>query len=590
MFSFSRDKKSKSKPTMKSPRPAPRPRLERRNAAKNIDYEHHPNLSAAASFAGPRDGDGDDEDDVGSPGEALRATRSLEIYRNQTSFRIGGSFEGEVDLICRSLGLSGPEDFAIPSAAWEASRAQRLSHCSAAASRLSPPQHQHPMEEESRPADRDHERTKKTGSGGEGGIRGNRPPTLATPESVPPAAAAAVSTAGRSSISNNNNNNPSPSSVLAPPPSMSVTLPALDRAGSAWDLVRSFAPDDDDEEGGKRRVFSDEEEEEKGEEVRVGLREEMSEDVASTSNDDCDDTSSCTTEVMFVISPNGRFKRSIRSWMRGQLLGSGSFGTVYEGISDDGIFFAVKEVSLLDQGSNAQQCILQLEQEIALLSQFEHENIVQYYGTDKEEAKLFIFIELVTQGSLASLYQKYRLQDSQVSAYTRQILKGLYYLHERNVVHRDIKCANILVHANGSVKLADFGLAKEITKFNMLKSCKGSVYWMAPEVVNPRKTYGPAADIWSLGCTVLEMLTRQIPYPNLEWQHAFFKIGRGDQPPIPNHLSRDARDFISQCVRVNPEDRPLACQLLEHPFVRRPLPSSGSGSDYSSSPSNGRWH
>ncbi|KAJ6809478.1 putative mitogen-activated protein kinase kinase kinase 1 [Iris pallida] len=371
---------------------------------------------------------------------------------------------------------------------------------------------------------------------------------------------------------------------------MSMSLPALDKAGSAWDLVMSFAPDNDGvDEGGKRRVFSDEEEEERGEEeeVRVGLWEELSEDVASTSNDDCDDTSSCTTEMMFVISPNGRFKRSIRSWMRGHLLGSGSFGTVYEGISDDGFFFAVKEVSLLDQGSNAQQCILQLEQEIALLSQFEHENIVQYYGTDKEEAKLFIFIELVTQGSLASLYQKYRLRDSQVSAYTRQILKGLYYLHERNVVHRDIKCANILVHANGSVKLADFGLAKEITKFNMLKSCKGSVYWMAPEVVNPRKTYGPAADIWSLGCTVLEMLTRQIPYPNLEWQHAFFKIGRGDQPPIPNHLSRDARDFISQCVRVNPEDRPSACQLFEHPFVRGLLPS---GSDYSSSPSNERWN
>jgi serine/threonine protein kinase len=84
-------------------------------------------------------------------------------------------------------------------------------------------------------------------------------------------------------------------------------------------------------------------------------------------------------------------------------------------------------------------------------------------------------------------------------------------------IFRDIKCANILVHANGSVKLADFGLAKEMSKINMLRSCKGSVYWMAPEVVNPKKTYGPQADIWSLGCTVLEMLTRNIPYPNVEW-------------------------------------------------------------------------
>ncbi|XP_042472023.1 mitogen-activated protein kinase kinase kinase 1-like [Zingiber officinale] len=149
---------------------------------------------------------------------------------------------------------------------------------------------------------------------------------------------------------------------------------------------------------------------------------------------------------------------------------------------EDGFFFAVKEVSLLDQGTNAEQSILQLEQEIALLSQLEHENIVGYYGTTKDDAKLFIFLELMTKGSLASLYQKYPLQDSQVSIYTRQILNGLKYLHDRKVVHRDIKCANILVDANGSVKLADFGVAKEMSESNQLNSFKGSIYWMAPEV------------------------------------------------------------------------------------------------------------
>ncbi|KAL4329291.1 hypothetical protein HN51_036248 [Arachis hypogaea] len=93
-------------------------------------------------------------------------------------------------------------------------------------------------------------------------------------------------------------------------------------------------------------------------------------------------------------------------------------------------------------------------QEIYLLSQFEHENIVRYLGTDKDNNMLYIFLELVTKVSLASLYRKYHLKDSQVSAYTRQILSGLKYLHDRNVIHRDIKCANILVDANGSVKLA----------------------------------------------------------------------------------------------------------------------------------------
>jgi serine/threonine protein kinase len=104
-------------------------------------------------------------------------------------------------------------------------------------------------------------------------------------------------------------------------------------------------------------------------------------------------------------------------------------------------------------------------QEIALLSQFEHENIVQYYGTDKEESKLYIFIELVTQGSLSSLYQKYKLRDSQVSAYTRQILNGLVYLHERNVVHRYKDASLIFSIENNSMLMM-----LQITKGGLLSS------------------------------------------------------------------------------------------------------------------------
>ncbi|PWA75118.1 mitogen-activated protein kinase kinase kinase 1 [Artemisia annua] len=308
----------------------------------------------------------------------------------------------------------------------------------------------------------------------------------------------------------------------------------------------------------------------------------------STSNDD--DSSSSTTEPPSSVSPNkygsnvssnGRFRNiKITNWQRGELLGRGSFGSVYEGICDGGYFIAVKEVSLLDSGELGRQSVVQLEQEIALLSQFEHENIVRYYGTDKDESKLYIFLELVTKGSLLSLYQRYHLQDCQVSSYTRQILHGLKYLHDRSVVHRDVKCANILVDANGSVKLADFGLAKA-TKFNDVRSCKGTAFWMAPEVVNQKnKGYGLAADIWSLGCTVLEMLTRRIPYSPMECMAALFRIGSGIAPPVPDSLSKEAKDFISQCFLVNPRDRPTASQLLDHPFVRRPLPSF---SDYASS-------
>ncbi|URE16944.1 Mitogen-activated protein kinase kinase kinase [Musa troglodytarum] len=641
-------------------------RLERRNATKNFDYGM---AAGGVSWSSSSSSSCSSCHALSDESAALQPTRSLDLpYSNQTSFRIAGSIDGEVDILCRTLGLSGPEDFAIPLLAWEARKVRsssdllhkrspifhtdsptRQNPTLASRSRILVPDSSPtvlpspPIEEatgrqdvgEATPvknscdssmdeiAVADDEAVKNSCpspiSGGGGiGIQVVRPPVL-TPTAI------LLSSQINSIL-------PTPPLALPPPPSMS--LRAIDRMGSAWDIVRSFAPDEEasdfgacprksstlavdvdeederdlirqaaldivrsfapDEEAsdfgaGPRKSSSlavdvDEEDErvligravgvEEFEELRLGetLEGFTGTSLCSPMNDD--DTRSMTTKTMFNISPNGKFKRKIKSWMQGLLLGSGSYGKVYEGISDDGVFFAVKEVSLLDQGINAPQCILQLEQEVALLSQFEHENIVQYYGTDKESSKLFIFLELVTQGSLASLYQKYHLRDTQVSAYTWQILHGLNYLHERNVVHRDIKCANILVHANGSVKLADFGLAKEITKFDMLKSCKGSVYWMAPEVVNPKKTYGPACDIWSLGCTVLEMLTRQIPYPSLEWTQALFKIGRGEQPPIPNYLSRDARDFISQCVKANPDDRPSASQLLEHPFVKRSLPIS----------------
>ncbi|CAI9114662.1 OLC1v1015435C1 [Oldenlandia corymbosa var. corymbosa] len=209
-------------------------------------------------------------------------------------------------------------------------------------------------------------------------------------------------------------------------------------------------------------------------------------------------------------------KLNCADWVKGQLLGCGSNGSVYAGVTRDGLSFAAKEVSLDDdQGEKTKESICQLEQEIALLSQFEHENIVQYYGTQKNQCKLYIFLELMKE-SLLNRYQKHHLRDLQVSAFTRQILHGMLYLHDRHVIHRDIKCANILVDANECAKLADFGLAK-VSALNNVFSCKGTPYWMAPEVVSSKNQgYGLAADIWSLGCTVLEMLTRQFPYSNFE--------------------------------------------------------------------------
>ncbi|KAM7257958.1 hypothetical protein ACFE04_013699 [Oxalis oulophora] len=274
------------------------------------------------------------------------------------------------------------------------------------------------------------------------------------------------------------------------------------------------------------------------------------------------------TQSNYLPAAAGVLGNMFVNWEKGDLLGSGSLGSVYQGITHDGVFFAVKEVPLLNQGN---QSIDLLEQQIAMLSQFEHENIVLYYGTQRDESTLHIFLELMTRDSLVHLYQQSTLSESQVSTYTRQILHGLKYLHDQHVVHRDVKCANILVHANGSLKLADFGLAKA-GNINDVR-LKGTAYWMAPEVVNRRgQGYDLPADIWSLGCTILEMLTGRAPYSEFECMAALFYISRGNIPVVPESLSDCAQDFILKCLKANPNDRPTASELLDHPFVRITLP------------------
>ncbi|XP_024374811.1 uncharacterized protein [Physcomitrium patens] len=251
-------------------------------------------------------------------------------------------------------------------------------------------------------------------------------------------------------------------------------------------------------------------------------------------------------------------------WKMGQLIGSGSFGSVYEGWNlDDGSFFAVK-VSSIDNVSS------EIHQEVAMLSKLKHPNIVQYYGTTTEDGNICIFLELVKMGSLEKIMKKFDAFDEVlIRLYTRQILKGLEYLHSRNTVHRDIKCANILVDSDGQVKLADFGLAKQM-KESMASSVKGSPYYMAPEILAPqhsKRPYGLPVDIWSLGCTVIEMADGKPPWGAFQGYGFVFNVVKGVLPPIPEHLSDKAKDFISQCLRKRPEDRPTVKELLLHPFV-----------------------
>lgn len=264
-------------------------------------------------------------------------------------------------------------------------------------------------------------------------------------------------------------------------------------------------------------------------------------------------------------------------WRKGELIGAGAYGRVYMGLNmDSGELLAVKEVLIACNNSTkerAQAHIRELEEEVKLLRNLSHPNIVRYLGTAREEDALNILLEFVPGGSIASLLGKFgSFTEPVIRMYTRQLLLGLEYLHNNKIMHRDIKGANILVDNKGRIKLADFGASKQVLELATIseaKSMKGTPYWMAPEVI--RQTgHNWQADIWSVGCTVIEMATGKPPWSQ-QFQEvaALFHIGTTKSPPpIPDHLSPNAKDFILKCLQRDPKNRPSATVLLQHPFAQ----------------------
>ncbi|XP_012489169.1 mitogen-activated protein kinase kinase kinase 5 [Gossypium raimondii] len=273
-------------------------------------------------------------------------------------------------------------------------------------------------------------------------------------------------------------------------------------------------------------------------------------------------------------------------WQKGKLIGRGTFGSVYVASNrETGALCAMKEVEIFPDDPKSAECIKQLEQEIKVLSQLKHQNIVQYYGSEIVEDKFYIYLEYVHPGSINKYVHDHcgAITESVVRNFTRHILSGLAYLHSTKTIHRDIKGANLLVDASGVVKLADFGMSKHLSGQRADLSLKGSPYWMAPELMQAvmqkdnSSDLALAVDVWSLGCTIIEMFTGKAPWSEYEGAAAMFKVMK-DTPPIPEALSPEGKDFLRCCFQRNPAERPSASMLLEHRFVKC---SSHSGSSSS---------
>lgn len=288
--------------------------------------------------------------------------------------------------------------------------------------------------------------------------------------------------------------------------------------------------------------------------------------------------SSIPSQTVVIHQPAERLAASSTKsqWQKGKLIGRGTFGSVYVGTNrETGALCAMKEVDVIPDDPKSAECIKQLEQEIKVLRDLKHPNIVQYYGSERVDDHFYIYLEYVHPGSVNKYIREHHgaITEAIVRNFTRHILSGLAYLHGRKTIHRDIKCANLLVDASGIVKLADFGMAKHLTGLSYELSLKGSPYWMAPEVMMAviKKDDDPdlalAVDIWSLGCTIIEMYNGKPPWSELEGPQAMCKV-LNRTPPIPETLSPEGKDFLCCCFRRNPADRPSADMLLKHPFVR----------------------
>ncbi|XP_010419004.1 PREDICTED: MAP3K epsilon protein kinase 1-like [Camelina sativa] len=256
-------------------------------------------------------------------------------------------------------------------------------------------------------------------------------------------------------------------------------------------------------------------------------------------------------------------------YMLGDEIGKGAYGRVYKGLDlENGDFVAIKQVSL---ENIVQEDLNTIMQEIDLLKNLNHKNIVKYLGSSKTKTHLHIILEYVENGSLANIIKPNKFgpfPESLVAVYIAQVLEGLVYLHEQGVIHRDIKGANILTTKEGLVKLADFGVATKLNEADVnTHSVVGTPYWMAPEVIEMSGVCA-ASDIWSVGCTVIELLTCVPPYYDLQPMPALFRIVQDDNPPIPDSLSPDITDFLRQCFKKDSRQRPDAKTLLSHPWIR----------------------
>ncbi|KAJ2848071.1 Protein kinase of the Mitotic Exit Network, partial [Coemansia brasiliensis] len=257
----------------------------------------------------------------------------------------------------------------------------------------------------------------------------------------------------------------------------------------------------------------------------------------------------------------------LTNYQLGNCIGRGQFGAVYRALDlETGEMVAVKQIPLVGQDADSMEDVMQ---EVELLKSLANPRVVRYYGFVKTDTHLNLVMEYVENGSLSATLKSFgAFPERLVLAYAVKIIEGLVYLHRRDVVHCDLKACNILTTKNGNTKLTDFGVSLnlKLRRPGDESVVAGTPYWMAPEIIQLEGAC-TASDIWSLGCTIIELLTGKPPYSGLLQMAALYRIVEDDHPPIPDGISEELKSFLLQCFQKDPADRPTAAELMNHPWT-----------------------
>ncbi|ORZ03684.1 kinase-like domain-containing protein [Syncephalastrum racemosum] len=262
--------------------------------------------------------------------------------------------------------------------------------------------------------------------------------------------------------------------------------------------------------------------------------------------------------------PNDLYKRVKR-------VGQGASGSVYVAASlATNTKVAIKQMDLAHQPRKEL-----IVNEILVMKESHHANIVNYLDSFLvKNTELWVVMEYMEGGALTDVIDHNTMTEQQIATVCLETTAGLHHLHERNIIHRDIKSDNILLNAYGHVKISDFGFCAKLTDQKTKRATMvGTPYWMAPEVVK-QKEYGEKVDIWSLGIMAIEMIENEPPYLDEEPLKALYLIATNGTPTLksPEKLSRELKGFLAVCLCVDVRSRATAAELLEHEFLKKAGP------------------